>query len=256
MLILRNELDKNGYVILRDFINPSEIHYLKKEAEEIFTNQFEHFGYPVFQGYKEDEIFKNNMIRLFNEHEEVFKNCGKLIQTGLVPLYELSVNPKILDGIQVLGVESPLMCTRPVLYFNHPKLAKSEEYYKSPLHQDWPSMEASMNSLVVWVPLVDVNKDNGSIIIYPGSHKKGVLPFKSVGGFANVEYEGTSIQPELNVGDICIFSTLLVHKSGDILDDSIRWSCHFRFTDMLCPDFIQRGYPSPYSYTPITKTQK
>jgi ectoine hydroxylase-related dioxygenase (phytanoyl-CoA dioxygenase family) len=145
------------------------------------------------------------------------------------------------------------MCTRPVLFFNHPQLAKEEVYYKTPKHQDWPSMEASLNSLVVWVPLVDVNEENGSIIIYPGSHKQGVLPFNVNGGFAEVEYKGESIQPTMEIGDIAIFSTFLVHKSGDILDNSIRWSCHFRYTDMLENDFIKRGYPNPYIYKPITK---
>ena len=102
---------------------------------------------------------------------------GKLIQMGLIPLYQLAFNPELIDYIEALGIDFPNMCTRPVLYFNHPQLAKEEVYYKSPLHQDWPSMESSLNSLVVWVPLVDVNKENGSIIIYPGSHKQGVLPF-------------------------------------------------------------------------------
>ena len=152
-----------------------------------------------------------------------------------------------------LGITYPVMCTRPVLFFNHPELAKSKEYYMTPKHQDWPSMEASQNSLVVWIPLVDVNKENGSIIIYPGSHKQGVLPFTTEGGFAKVEYEGESIQPEMKVGDIAIFSTKLVHESGPILNDTIRWSCHFRYTDIAEQDFIERGFPNPYVYKPITK---
>jgi ectoine hydroxylase-related dioxygenase (phytanoyl-CoA dioxygenase family) len=110
-----------------------------------------------------------------------------------------------------------------------------------------------MDSLVVWVPLVDVNKENGSIIIYPGTHKLGPLPYKSTGGFAEVETIGESLQPELEVGDIAIFSTLLIHESGDITDDSIRWSCHFRYTNMLNQDFINRGFPNPYVYKPIIK---
>ena len=58
---------------------------------------------------------------------------------------------------------------------------------------------------------------------------------------------------ELEVGDIAIISTFLVHKSGDILDDSIRWSCHFRYTNMLDQDFIDRGFPNPYIYKPVIK---
>jgi len=243
---LKEQLDKDGYVILRDFFNREDLIKLKIEVGDVFDAQAKYFGYY-------DYTLKEQMIKLFQEHEEVFKNCGKLIQTGLPPLYKLTTNDSLLNQLQQLGIDWPFMCTRPVLFFNHPKLAKSEEYYKTPLHQDWPSMEASQNSLVVWVPLVDVNKENGSIIIYPGSHKQGILPYKTTGGFAEVEYEGESIQPEMKVGDIAIFSTKLVHKSGDILDDSIRWSCHFRYTDMSEPDFIERGYPSPYEYKPKTK---
>ena len=242
---LRSQLDKDGYVIFKKFLNKDFVTNIRKSAEAIFQIQFDTFGYK--------EEFKDNMIRLFNEHEEIFKNCGKLIQTGLIPLYQLASDPELVTYLEELGIEFPNMCTRPVLFFNHPELAKEEVYYKTPNHQDWSSMEASLNSLVVWVPLVDVNKKNGSIIIYPGSHKNGVLPFKTNGGFAQVEYEGESIQPELEIGDIVIFSTMLVHKSGNILDDSIRWSCHFRYTDMLEQDFINRGYPNPYIYKPITK---
>ncbi len=250
----KEQLDRDGYVILKNFFHPLEIKCVKENAQKIFEIQFYHFGYPVFSGYREDEIFRDNMIRLFNEHEEVFKNCGKLIQTGLIELYRIAVSDILIDKLQDLGIESPNMCTRPVLFFNHSKLAKSEEYYKAPLHQDWPSMEASLNSLVVWVPLVNVGLGNGSIIIYPGSHKKGVLPFSTKGGFAEVEYEDeNAIQPKLNIGDIVVFSTLLVHQSGQIFDDSIRWSAHFRYTDMGEQNFIERGFPNPYIYSPITK---
>jgi len=252
--MLQNKLETDGYIILRDFFNVGRLSQLYNNAKFIFDIQFKHFGYDIYSptnlGYHN---LQENMIRLFNEHPNVFINCGKLIQTGLPQLYQLAFDPELLGYLEELGIVYPNVCTRPVLYFNHPKLAKSKEYYMTPKHQDWPSMEASLNSLVVWVPLVDVNKENGSIIIYPGSHKNGVLQNKINGGFAEVDYEGESIQPTMKVGDIAIFSTLLVHESGPILNDTIRWSCHFRYTDMLAPDFIKAGYPSPYSYIPNTK---
>jgi len=242
---IKHLIQKDGYVILRNFFDKNYIETIRHRAEDIFKIQFKHFG------YKED--FKSNMIRLFNEHEAVFINCGKIIQTGLLELYKLPVQEKLIDTIKELGLEVPNLCTRPVLYFNHPQLAKEEVYYKTPPHQDWSSMESSMDSVVVWVPLVDVNKENGSIIIYPGTHKLGPLPFKISGGFAEVELVGEGTQPELEVGDIAIFSTLLVHASGDILNDTIRWSCHYRYTNMVAQDFIERGFPNPYIYKPVTK---
>lgn len=241
----RESLRNEGYIILKNFFPKKYVENLKEKAEEIFQIQFDRFGYSG--------EFKENMIRLFSEQEKTFINCGKIIQSGLIELYRLPTEQKLIDKIKSLGIEFPNLCTRPVLFFNHPKLAKEEVYYKTPPHQDWPSMLSSMDSLVVWVPLVDVGKHNGSVIIWPKTHLKGPLSFISKGGFASVETEGEGIQTELEVGDIAIFSTLLVHSSGDILDDSIRWSCHYRYTNMLEKDFIERGFPNPYVYKPITK---
>jgi ectoine hydroxylase-related dioxygenase (phytanoyl-CoA dioxygenase family) len=238
-------LKEQGYVILKKFFEKEYIDNLRKKAEDIFKIQFDRFGY--------DGDFQSNMIRLFREHETVFINCGKIIQTGLLELYKLPLEDKLINKIKELGIQFPNLCTRPVLFFNHPQLAKEEIYYKTPPHQDWSSMESSMNSVVVWVPLVDVNKDNGSILIWPETHKLGPLPFSSVGGFAKVDVEGDFIQPELEVGDIVIFSTLLIHGSGDIMNDTIRWSCHYRYTDMLEQDYIERDFPNPYVYKPLTK---
>jgi ectoine hydroxylase-related dioxygenase (phytanoyl-CoA dioxygenase family) len=238
-------LKEQGYVILKKFFEKEYIDNLRKKAEDIFKIQFDRFGY--------DGDFQSNMIRLFREHETVFINCGKIIQTGLLELYKLPLEDKLINKIKELGIQFPNLCTRPVLFFNHPQLAKEEIYYKTPPHQDWSSMESSMNSVVVWVPLVDVNKENGSILIWPETHKLGPLPFSSVGGFAKVDVEGDFIQPELEVGDITIFSTLLIHGSGDIMNDTIRWSCHYRYTDMLEQDYIERDFPNPYVYKPLTK---
>ena len=245
MQLNKQQLEEKAYIILKNFFDKEYIDTLRHKAEDIFKIQFKHFGY--------EGDFKENMIRLFNEHESIFINCGKIIQTGLLELYKLPLEDKLINTIKGLGLEFPNLCTRPVLYFNHPKLAKDIVYYKTPPHQDWSSMESSMDSVVVWVPLVDVNKENGSIILYPGTHKLGPLSFKSNGGFAEVEIVGEGIQPELEIGDIAIFSTLLIHASGDILNNTIRWSCHYRYTNMLDNNFIERGFPNPYIYKPITK---
>lgn len=242
---LKSQLNDDGYIIIKNFFDKEYINTLKEKAKNVFEIQFKKFGYT--------EDFKKNMIKLFKENESVFINCGKIIQTGLIELYKLPIEDKIIDLIKDLGLTFPNLCTRPVLFFNHPKLAKEEFYYKTPPHQDWLSMESSSDSLVLWVPLVDVNKENGSILIWPKTHKQGPLPFKTIGGFASVETFGEPIQPELEVGDIAIFSTFLVHSSGDITNDTIRWSCHFRYTNMMDNDFINRGFPNPYIYKPTIK---
>jgi ectoine hydroxylase-related dioxygenase (phytanoyl-CoA dioxygenase family) len=243
-----NELKVDGITIIKNFFSPNRIINIRKDAEDVFERQFIRFNY---QG-----SFEQNMVKLFNEHFEVFTNCGKTIQQGLWSLYSIAVDPNLKTKLTQLGLQIPSMCTRPVLYFNHPRLAKDKVYYKTPPHQDWTSMQSSENSVVVWIPLVDVDENNGAVIFYPGTHKLGPLPYIEQGGFAGVDIPASmsnQIQPKLNVGDIAIFSTLLVHESGDILDNSIRWSCHFRYTDLDSQELIDRGYPNPYVYKPIIK---
>jgi len=242
---LKSELNENGFIVLKNFFDKDRIENIRTKAESIFKLQFDKFGY--------NGTYKENMIQLFNERNDIFINCGKIIQTGLIELYKLAFDDLLLQQIKSLGLEFPNVCTRPVLFFNHPKLAKEEVYYKTPPHQDWSSMLSSSDSLVVWVPLVDVNKENGTLFIWPKTHKLGPLEYESIGGFASVKTDNNFIQEEFEIGDIVIFSTLLIHASGDILDDSIRWSCHFRYTNMLDPDFIDRGFPNPYIYKPLTK---
>lgn len=244
-------LHDEGIVVLKGFFSKERILEVKFAAQNVFKIQFKKFGYTDFDT---DEGFKQAMIQLFNEQFDVFQNCGKLIQSGLIELYHLAYDAGLLSKLQEMGLENPLVCTRPVMFFNHPKLAKETQYYKTPLHQDWQSMLSSSDSVVVWIPLMDVNEQQGAVVFYPNTHKLGPLEFENVGGFANVKFnreEHARIQPAMELGDIAIFSTLLVHESGEILDDSIRWSCHFRYTNLNDKDFISRGFPSPYVYKSI-----
>jgi len=246
------QLKDDGIIIFKQFFQKERIKKLRESAKDIFKIQFKHLGYNDFDT---EHGFKNSMIKLFNEEFDIFQNCGKLIQSGLIDLYKIAYDDILLHKLKELGLSNPLVCTRPVLFFNHPKLAKQSQYYKTPTHQDYPSMLASADSVVVWIPLVDVTPENGSVIFYPETHKLGPLTTTmSLSGFAevNIDIEKYKpIQPSLEVGDIAIFSTLLVHGSGDILNDDIRWSCHFRYTNLDDKDFIQRGFPSPYIYKSI-----
>jgi hypothetical protein len=243
---IKKSLDKEGLVILRGFFEEAEIEKLYHAARLIFQIQFEKLG---IQG-----DYLTQMKTLFENHLEIFMNCGKLIQSGLIELYQLSIHPKLINLLKEIGLEVPAMCTRPVLFFNHPDLAQKEHFYKTPLHQDWVSMLSSEDSLVVWLPLIDLEMEHGPVIFYPKTHKSGALTNKIVNGFAQIDFnreEHEQIQMPMKRGDIAIFSTFLVHESGQIKNNEIRWSCHFRYTNMKDPAFIENGFPHPYVYKPV-----
>ena len=105
---------------------------------------------------------------------------------------------------------------------------------------------------MIWVPLVDVPRELGALEIIPGSHLWGLQDsredewYRSINGPGDEQYQSV----EISAGDALFFSAFLVHRSGDNVTDSVRWSCHFRYNDLDEPTFVDRKYPNPYVYKP------
>ena len=64
------------------------------------------------------------------------------------------------------------------------------------------------------------------------------------------EEEQHFLSVEVEVGDILLFSSFLIHQSGENITEKPRWSCHFRYNDLDEKTFIERKYAHPYIYKP------
>ena len=113
-------------------------------------------------------------------------------------------------------------------------------------------MQGSLNAMVVWVPLADVPLQLGALEIIPGSHMWGLQDsredewYRCIEGITDDQYQSVAVSS----GDVLFFSAFLVHRSGNNVTDSIRWSCHFRYNDLDEATFVSRKYPNPYIYKP------
>ncbi len=248
MSSLLTQYHQDGFVHFKGFFNPADVEQLRQEAKQVFLNQMNYQG--ILQGETPDEKqFEAAMTKFFQTDLTGFVNCGKTCQ-HLISLHRLSLSEKLVQQLNVLGVQTPVICTRPVIYFNSRHLAQAEVYYRTPPHQDWRSMQGSLNAMVVWMPLVDVNAALGALEIVPGSHRWGLLPSEQDEWYRKVaEAERFTYQSvEVAAGDALFFSALLLHRSGNNVTDAIRWSCHFRYNDLSEETFIARHYPHPYIY--------
>jgi phytanoyl-CoA hydroxylase len=247
---LREAVQEQGFVRLNGFFNKEDVERVRADAKWVFLNQMASRGIVAHPGVDERE-FERGMSRYFSEDPEGFINCGKTCQ-HLVSLHRLSLREEIIGRLTTLGVQRPNICTRPVLYFNSRHLAKSEVYYKSPPHQDWRSMQGSLNAMVIWVPLADAPFELGALEIIPGSHIWGLQDshedewYRHIEGLSDEQYQSVV----MSAGDVLFFSAFLVHRSGNNVTDSIRWSCHFRYNDLEESTFVSRKYPNPYIYKP------
>jgi phytanoyl-CoA hydroxylase len=242
---------REGYLHLRSFFQRSEIDAIRRDALRVFAHQINapEVGADPCESEREGE---QALFRLFREDVARFANCGKQIQ-HLASLHRLSLDVRIFDLLEGLGLSFPNISTRPVLFFNSRHLATKEVYWRVFAHQDWRSMQGSLNSVVVWLPLHDIDRDLGALEIVPGSHRLGLLTTEVVERFGKVDrYADSDFQPvEVEQGDLLVFSAFLVHRSGTNNTDSIRWSCHFRYNDLAERTFIDRGYPHAYVYHPV-----
>jgi hypothetical protein len=242
---------RQGFLLRRGLLPAEAVARVHDDAREVFALQMRRLGL-LPDDAADPAAFEAAMVALFERHLDCFVNCGKQAQ-HLVSLHALSLDARILGVLHELGLTKPNISTRPLLYFNDRRLAKKEVYWRLSAHQDWRSMQGSLDSVVVWMPLIDIDVARGALEVIAGSHRWGLLPAEMRDGYGHpLETVGEeSFEPvEVRRGDALFFSAFLVHRSGTNVSDRIRWSCHFRYNNLLEPTFVERGFPHPYVYHP------
>lgn len=249
---LKQEFKENGYVILRGFFDPDVVNTIYREAREIFAVQIKRvLGKEV--DIDDREAFDKSMYEFFEKDFEAFVNTGKTVQHSIT-LHRLGTDPVIVSKLKEIGLEKPIIGVRPAMQFNSRFLSKNgSKHWKLDPHQDWRTGQGSLDSVVIWFPLVPANKELGSVQVMPKSHFRGLLEADTSGYQGGIQVELSQddfIQTELEVGDVLLFSTLLIHQSGNNVTDLIRWSVQFRYNNLSDETFINRAYPMAYIYRP------
>lgn len=241
---------EQGFCLVKGLFGRDEVEAVRRDAKAVFVRQLVRHGL-LEEGSTDEEAFETALYRYFASDLGEFASVGKQAQ-HLISLHRLSLDQRIVGELQALGLAEPVISTRPVLFFNTRHLAKEEVYWRVFAHQDWRSMQGSLDSVVVWLPLADVTRDLGALQVVPGSHRQGLMTDELVSSFGKVNRfaDADFVSLDVEQGDALFFSSFLVHRSGVNVTDSIRWSCHFRYNNLAEPTFIRRGYPHPYIYKP------
>jgi len=247
-----SEYTENGFIIEKQFFDKNQISLLLEQIKTVFGFQLERKGLP-----SGPVDFQHSLYQFFKQDFQTFKNCGKQVQ-HLVDLWRLSLSEPVMSYlIDVCGLTFPTVSTRPIVMFNSKNLATNDTYHTVEAHQDAASMQGSENAVVTWIPLIDMEPTLGPLKIIPKSHRNGVwtnhideFGFGYVPNGTFEEDDFISLN-DLEIGDIVFFNSKLVHKSGELNCDDIRWTAQFRYNDLLEPNFIERGYPHPYIYKPV-----
>ena len=95
------------------------------------------------------------------------------------------------------------------------------------------------SSLCFWAPLVDITSQHGSLRVFPGSHKAGIVAHSACDGDPSVSLASHVTQTlgrdkiiEAQPGDLVVYSSSLVRSNyAENNGNSIAWCIDFRFDD-------------------------
>ncbi|MBC8156390.1 MAG: phytanoyl-CoA dioxygenase family protein [Bacteroidetes bacterium] len=243
---------QDGYLLLKHALDTSLVADIYREARQIFATQIKRvIGQSV--DIDDRDAFEQAMFTFFERDFTAFSNTGKTVQ-HTIGLHKLGISNDILDLVKGIGVAEPVIAVRPSMQFNSRFLSKDgNTYWKLGAHQDWRNGQGSLDSVVVWFPLVPASEDLGALQVIRGSHLEGLRQADAAGyagHIAEAINEADYIQTEYEVGDILLFSAFLVHRSGNNVTNNIRWSVQLRYNNLAEPQYVKRGYPMPYIYKP------
>jgi phytanoyl-CoA hydroxylase len=239
------EYREQGFTLARGLFPAAEIDRVRADAREVFLAQMRRRGL-------DDGDFEAGLYRFFASDLDGFVAASQQVQ-HLISLNRLGVDERVVAALRELGLGFPNISTRPLMLFNSRHLATREVYWRLPVHQDWRNMQGSLDAVVVWLPLVDVDRALGALEVLPGSHTLGLLEARVAGGYPEIAEgfdESRFVPCEMARGDALFFSAFLLHRSGTNTTDSIRWSCQLRYNNLREATFLERGFPHPYIYKP------
>ena len=243
------EYRRDGFAVLRNVLPPGTVEDLLEQFRTVFRRQFRH--HRIDEG--RTGSFDGALAALFRAYMVSYLAAAKLTQY-LPVLHRLGADPMILDLVRRFGVTAPALSTRPVVHIVSDDLKVPGGYHRTPPHQDWRSVQGSLDALVVWLPLVEVDAGFGPLELLPGSHRRGLLdavadPFGTRVAPGVID-ENAFVPIPANPGDAIVFSMFTAHRTGTARRSGVRWSVSFRYNNMDEPSFIARGYPNPYLYKP------
>ncbi len=171
-------------------------------------------GYAVIPFLKENTIEK---LKRFYSQLPAANNRGTHV-TMFNPSYEY--RKTVDNGIKELCAAEAenLMNGYRTLYTNY-MIKESGPEGDFPVHQDWTYVdENNFTSIALWIPLQDVNAENGALQVVKGSHKfitklRGPYVHEPFQKISNLIQSSYSTSANLRAGEALVWDHRLIHFS-------------------------------------------
>ena len=238
---------REGFAISKNLIPKNLSQKLLNDVYKIFHLQLSRFESNIEQDSPQN--LYQEMQRLLNNDLDAYlgaaRRCAKLVS-----LQHYLSHQNILNCLDQLEIKLPTIVTEPILHISSDKLIIPGGYAGFETHQDWPSIQGSLDCVVVWAPLHEITKDNFPLQVIPQSHKQGLMSGKTNANLYEIDPqlydESHFISVEVQPGDVVFMSSWTLHRTGILNSHGFRISCSSRYDNSIEPNFIDRGFPCAY----------
>ncbi len=244
------QFQKDGFYFARGLLNKDEVIAVRESLHQSFRDQLAQLG---IDDYGED-IF--SAMRTLHDRDilRYRKLAGALWRK--IEAFNLMHSGRIQRVLtEDFGWGGVFVPGGQVVHIMAAELKIPDGYFGLVPHQDFPSVQGSLDGVVVWLPLVDVDRDNYPLEVIPGSHLLGLLPSientDSTWEVADPRCRDEDYVPaEVAVGDVIYMSAFTVHRSSNRgRMGRLRLAMSTRFDNASEPTFVERCYPSAYVRT-------
>ncbi len=242
---------REGYLVVRQALDPARIERVNGDMARILAAPLRARGLEAHPG-RDASAFHENARRLLAVDVGAYISAARLTQM-LPSAQALMSEPAIFAVLEGLGLSFPVISTRLSNHIVADDIRIPGGYHKSPAHQDWRSMQGSLDSVVIWAPTTTASLDRSPLEVVPGSHLWGLCPTADHIMTPTVcdprldaaDFTGLELAP----GDLVVFSSFLVHRTGERGDGGLRIAFSVRFNNADEPSYVRHDYPTPYRYS-------
>ncbi len=252
----RSQFDEDGYVVKRGVVPPADLGPIREALSDVIGAQVERLAREGAIGETfADAPFERRLALVCERYpERLWDVMGPIFSgrfTGPEIFHSLT-HPALLSCVESLV--GPTIIGSSV-YRVRPKLPNWDRG-EVPWHQDSGYFLAHCDDMLVltcWIPLIDVDEDNGCLFVIPGSHRDGITRHYTGGhgGYLEIAEEdlpaGERVAVPMRQGDVLFLANLTAHASFANRTPDVRWSLDLRYQNGAVPNNIGE---EPADYTP------
>jgi ectoine hydroxylase-related dioxygenase (phytanoyl-CoA dioxygenase family) len=259
---IKNFYQKNGYVVLKNFFNTKEINDLQKliisEAIQLLNINYSIKSLEDLKLHKALILLKNKEPKLFGAFYDKFQNSAQL--------YKIFTYKKISNILKLLNQKNldKFSINNVGIRMDVPFDTKHSYGW----HQDrayYPQNMDGNKGMLIWTPIVNINKKIGPLQIRPQSHKFGFISIKKKKKIGHSpqypvakkylsKFKNKSLM--INISDAAFINLNTFHASGKNISNKIRFACQVRYSDLSDKNFLPFSFNIFYSSLVLEKLKK